>query len=184
MNKSGFILPGLVSRYRHSSSLLLSWVFLSTLFVFGVCFNATAADSVLPDAKDLTRDARLSVKEEKPILVFFSSESCPYCEIVRDLYLQPMLEDKENPSKVIIREVSTDGIDYMKDFAGTKMDQQSFADQEGATFTPVVRLYGSTGELLTPELVGFSSPDFYLGFLEGSIENARKNMGKLAANNY
>jgi thioredoxin-related protein len=184
MNMTDSAQSGLIFRHRgRSNSLLLSWVFLSTLFIFGASFSA-AADSVLPNAKDFTRDAKLSIKEEKPILVFFSAESCPYCEIVRDLYLQPMLEDKENPSKVIIREVPVDGIDYMRDFAGNKMDQQAFADQEGAYLTPVIRLYSSSGELLTQELIGFSSADFYLGFLEQSIEDARKKMNKLAAANY
>jgi len=177
MTKSDSILPGLFFRHRSRSSLLLSWIFLSTLFISGISFSASA-DGVLPGVKDLTNDAKLSIKEEKPILVFFSSESCPYCEIVRDLYLQPMLEDNENPSKVIIREVSIDGIDYMKDFTGTQMDQQSFADQEGASLTPVIRLYSSSGKLLTPELIGYSSPDFYLGFLERSIEDARNKMRK------
>jgi len=148
------------------------------LFLFTMLSSGTNvyATGLLPGVKDLASDGRLSEKEAKPILVFFSSSSCPYCEIVRDLYLQPMMEDRISANKVIIREVSVDGIQNMRDFSGKLMEQQSFADREGASFTPVVRLYSSRGELLTPDLVGYSSPDFYLGYLEGSIESARKKI--------
>lgn len=185
MNKTELLLPEILFRRRNSGrghGLLLVWA-LSFMLVSGISFSASA-DSTLPSAEDLTHDAKLAKKEEKPILVFFSSEDCPYCEIVRDLYLQPMQENLEGANKVIIREVSIDGIDYMKDFQGTRMDHESFADQEGASFTPIVRIYSSSGELLVPELVGFSSPDFYLRYLEKSIETARKKMRKLAAVNY
>ena len=148
-----------------------------------VAAHAGSRAGTLLSADDLTRDAMIAKQDKKPILVFFSSESCAYCEIVRDLYLQPMQADKAYDNKVIIREVSIEGIDDIIDFQGKRMDQEEFADQEGATLTPVIRIYSPTGQLLTPELIGYSSPDFYLGFLEDSIEDARNKLRKLAANN-
>lgn len=157
---------------------VISFVFFGPISGFS---NDIHADNKLPFAEDFTQDSRLAQKSEKPILVFFSSESCPYCEIVRDLYLQPMFEGKEGASQIIMREVSVDGIDYLKNFAGVKMDQQAFADQEGAYVTPVIRFYSPSGEPLTPDLIGYSSPDFYLAFLERAIESARKKMSKQSA---
>lgn len=160
---------------------LTAWA-LSAMLVF-MAANAGSRAGTLASAGDLTRDAMIAEQDKKPILVFFSSESCAYCEIVRDLYLEPMQADKAYDNKVIIREVSIESISDIIDFQGKRMDQETFADQEGATLTPVIRIYSPTGELLTPELIGYSSPDFYLGFLEDSIEAARNKLRKLAANN-
>ena len=176
MNMSGHI------RQTSQKRLFLSAWVISAMLVFGAAHAGSMTGNLLT-AGDLTRDARISKQDKKPILVFFTSESCPYCEIVRDLYLQPMQADKAYDNKVIIREVSIEGIGDMKNFQGERMDHETFADQEGATLTPVIRIYSPTGQLLTPELIGYSSPDFYLGFLEDSIEDARNKLRKLAANN-
>jgi len=81
---------------------LATWA-LSAMLVF-VAAHAGSKAGTLASAGDFTRDARIAKQDKKPILVFFSSESCAYCEIVRDLYLQPMQADKAYDNKIIIRE--------------------------------------------------------------------------------
>jgi thioredoxin-related protein len=180
MNKPEVLLrPG---KGTSNNCLLRRFLLLFAFLISGLSLSVSA-NGTIPGAEDLNQDARQSIKEEKPILVFFSSESCPYCEVVRDLYLEPMLEANSGSSRVIIREVSVDGVNSMRDFKGLKMDHQEFADREGASLTPVVRLYSPAGELLAPELLGYSSPDFYLGYLEQSIEIASKKIRKRTALN-
>jgi len=174
-------LPDYLIKVSQKRLFLTAW-FISAMLVLAAAHAGSRAGTLL-SAGDLTQDAMIAKQDKKPILVFFSSESCAYCEIVRDLYLEPMQADKAYDNKVIIREVSVESIGDMIDFQGKRMDQETFADQEGATLTPVIRIYSPSGQLLTPELIGYSSPDFYLGFLEDSIEDARNKLGKLAANN-
>ncbi|GMR19746.1 MAG: hypothetical protein BMS9Abin36_0341 [Gammaproteobacteria bacterium] len=126
----------------------------------------------LPMAKDFKADARVAARERKPIVVFFSSEDCSYCAVVHELYLEPMYRDSKYSRTVVFREVDVDGILPVRDFMGKSMDHTEFADQEGATFTPLIKFYGARGEEVAPELLGYSSPDFYQGFLEAAIETA------------
>jgi thioredoxin-related protein len=141
-----------------------------------LALTATAVvASDLPLVSDLQTDGRLSDESGKPIMVFYMSRSCPYCEEVRELYLEPMYREGEYRDKLIMRMVNIDSGQYMRDFNGKRTDHISFASAQGTSFTPVIKFYDSTGKELVPEMLGYL-PDFYLGFLEGSI---KKSINKL-----
>lgn len=125
----------------------------------------------LPLVSNLQQDGRLSERTGKPIMIFYMSTSCPYCEEVRELYLEPMYRDRQYQDKLIIRMVDIDSGAYMNDFRGKLTDQISFASAEGASFTPVIKFYDASGKELVPEMLGYV-PDFYLGYLEASIRDS------------
>ncbi len=133
---------------------------------FSVC-----ADS-LPLAADLQRDGVESKRNGMPIMVFYMSTSCPYCEEVLDIYLEPMMNSGQYDGRLIIRMVDIEGSNYLRDFGGKRMDHEDFADDQGAGFTPLLKFYDHKGDELVPELLGYTSPDFYLAYLEGAIERS------------
>ncbi len=133
---------------------------------------APAWSEGLPLVSDLKKDGQLSKSQGMPIMVFFMSNSCPYCEEVRELYLEPMHRDGEYRNELIIRMINIDSGDYMRDFNGKRTDHISFADSQGASFTPVIKFYDHRGNELVQEMLGYSSPDFYLAYLEVSIRGS------------
>lgn len=137
--------------------------------------QADHADS-LPLLRNLQVDARASTREKLPIMVFYMSEYCEYCEHVRELYLKPMLHNGELKGRAILRMVDIDGGDTMYGFDGEKIDQGVFANREGVSFTPVIKFYDSRGRELVPELLGYSSPEFYGAYLEQAIDQARERL--------
>lgn len=130
-----------------------------------------AADG-LPPARDLAADARLAAARQMPIMVFFTSESCPYCREVENLYLRPMQARGTYRGRLLLRVVEVGGGTPLTDFAGGQVNHGLFARRERVAFTPVIRLYDAAGRELTPSLVGYTTPDFYLGYLEQAIEQA------------
>jgi len=137
---------------------------------------ATFSLPVLADglslATNLQQDAASSKRNGAPIMVFYMSDDCPYCEEVRDLYLEPMVSSGQYRDRLIIRMVDVDGAKYLSDFRGKRMDHEEFADDQGASFTPVLKFYDPDGNELVPEVLGYSSPDFYLAYLERAIETS------------
>lgn len=131
---------------------------------------------ILPLASDLQQDGVASKRDGTPIMVFYMSDSCPYCEEVKDLYLEPMVNSGQYHGRLIIRMVDTEGSEYLRDFSGKRMDHEEFADDQGASFTPVLKFYDYQGNELVPELLGYTSPDFYLAYLESAIETAIKKL--------
>jgi hypothetical protein len=137
-----------------------------------------ARAQALPVAADLARDAREAAARRVPILVFFHATDCAYCAQVEQLYLRPMHTRGDRGGKVLIRAVQVDGRAPLRDFAGRAVDHAGFARRERAGFTPLVRLYGPDGRELVPALVGYSSPDYYLGMLEDAIDRAHARLAR------
>lgn len=142
--------------------------------------HATGATS-LPLARDLAADAREAARPGAAILVFYMSESCPYCRQVEELYLEPMLQRRTYGDRLIIRAVRADSAKLLRDFAGQRTDHETFARREGAYLTPLVRLYAADGTALASPLIGYTSPHFYAGELEGRIEEAINQAGTKTA---
>ncbi|MEJ2107851.1 MAG: thioredoxin fold domain-containing protein [Acidiferrobacteraceae bacterium] len=126
----------------------------------------------LPPARDLQHDARESQATGRPILVFFMADSCSYCEQVRRLYLEPMYADASYRKRLIFRVVNVGDGRRMTDFRGKRTSQSDFADSEGVGLTPTIRFYDGGGKELVPQLRGYSSPDFYLAYLEQAVDSS------------
>jgi thiol-disulfide isomerase/thioredoxin len=141
--------------------------------------GATSAQSLTP-ASDMQADGELARAQRLPIVLFFHSTSCPYCREVEDLYLRPLASENARSPRVILRAVEIDEPDAMKDFDGSRTDMRAFAASHGVRLVPTVRFLGPNGAVLAPELLGYSSPDFYAGYLDDAISVATRNLRGLS----
>lgn len=135
--------------------------------------TGTPAASGLPDAVDLAVDGREAGRLAAPILVFYSEDGCPYCRTVAELYLEPMWSSGAYADRLLIRVVHTRRRTSLRDFAGRETSHAAFAADQGVNFTPAIRLYDAHGRELVPALVGYTTPDFYAGYLELAIERSQ-----------
>jgi hypothetical protein len=146
---------------------------LTTLFVLGLWVLAPLqAGEGLIEARDLQADATAARAAGTPIVVFFASDSCPYCHEVEELYLEPMQRRGPYAGRVLIRKVHVDRATALVDFAGRRMGHDDFARREGASLTPLIRFYAPDGRELAAALRGMSSRDFYGGMLWDALEES------------
>ena len=150
----------------------MRWSLFGLLGVLGCLSGQVMAVEGLPWARDLAADARTAATGRMPILVFFTSASCPYCREVERLYLHPMYARGDYRGRLLIRVVEVGGNAPLTDFAGRRTDHGEFASHERVAFMPVIRLYDAAGRELVPQLFGYTTPDFYLGYLEQAIAQA------------
>lgn len=132
--------------------------------------------SELPVAADLQRDGQQAQEEHLPVLVFFSAKSCPYCEQMRSLFLEPMYSSGDYAGKVIIREVKVESGLTLRDFKGKKVSHADFARLHGISLTPQILFMDPAGKELVPALVGLTTPDFFSGYLDEAINAALARM--------
>lgn len=126
----------------------------------------------LPVAADLQGDGHLAQEGRLPVLVFFSAKSCHYCELMRSLYLEPMYTGGDYAGKVIIREVQVESGLALRDFGGKQVSHADFAHRYSVSLTPQIMFMDPAGKELVPALVGLSTPDFFGGYLDESIDAA------------
>ena len=126
--------------------------------------------SNVPAVVDLFVEAVAVKTTNRPILIMFSAEDCNYCEKLESEVLNPMVVSGEYNDKVIIRKVMIDDFDTMRDFNGTSLDSQDFAEKYEVSVTPTVMLMDSKGEVLAPKILGINTVELYSAYLDQAID--------------
>jgi thioredoxin-related protein len=136
--------------------------------------GAASAANSLVHAKNFQADARTAAKRRVPVMVLFSTPSCPYCERVKSEYLVPMHNDPAYRSRVIFREVTIDSDAPLTGFDGTRTTEAAFAAAHKVFMVPTVMVFDTRGEAIGDAIVGLLIPDFYFGYLERAIDEGMR----------
>ena len=133
---------------------------------------ASTAETVLPSARDLAADAKISGQSGMPLIVLVSLAGCPHCEVVRRSHLLPLLNNS-GASKPAIRQVEINGREILRDFNGKEITHAEFARQHAVKIAPVVFFFDARGVQLAEPLLGSMIPDFYGAYFDAAFDEAR-----------
>jgi len=131
-----------------------------------------ANDVKVEEVSDFAKLGEISHEKRLPILLVFSAKHCTYCQKLEEDFLKPMLRSGDYSDKVLIRKVQIDGFGSIRDFKGKQIDVQDFADRYQVYVTPTVVFIDGDGTQLAQKRVGLTTPDFYGGYLDQSINSA------------
>lgn len=131
--------------------------------------------------EDLREEARLVRDDNLLLVIEFSSEYCGYCRQLEELFLLPMQRNAEYRKKVLIRYISLDAYETLVDFDGRSMSTSEFASRYGVSLTPTLIFLNGDGVELSEKLVGIWSEDFYGGFIDDRIDEAREKLASATA---
>lgn len=141
----------------------------------GAGYAASHQDDRMIHATDLRDLARIARERDLVLMLEFSSEYCGYCRKLESLFLLPMQRNDEYDDKVLIRSVSLDSYETVIDFDGNSVDTRVFAARYDVSLTPTLIFVDGDGIEVSDKLVGIWSEDFYGGFIDNRIEQARAN---------
>jgi thioredoxin-related protein len=133
-------------------------------------------------ARDLAKDASISLAQNRPIVFFVTADHCPYCEKLRQEYFKFSTGDE----RFLLRELELDEYHSVVGFDGKTINHQLLADRYQISLTPTVAFVGPDGEKLAESLVGVPIMDFYNYYFEKalgeSISKLKEEPQKLAQN--
>jgi thioredoxin-related protein len=133
-------------------------------------------------ARDLAKDASISLAQNRPIVFFVTADHCPYCEKLRQEYFKFSTGDE----RFLLRELELDEYHSVVGFDGKTINHQLLADRYQISLTPTVAFVGPDGEKLAESLVGVPIMDFYNYYFEKalgeSISKIKEEPQKLAQN--
>lgn len=138
----------------------------------GFLAAAAAAAGGLPPAENLAADARAARRAAMPIVLFFSADSCPYCADVAEYHLEPLHTRGVYAGRAVFRVVNIESHALLRDFEGNRLSRAEFAGRYRVSLTPHIKFLDPDGRELAPPLIGYNTPDFYRGYLEGAIDAA------------
>ena len=155
------------------------WILLAPwLFAALVGFTQASEDGAvrMVPVTDLREEARIARADNLVLVLEFSSESCGYCRKLESLFLLPMQRNPDYDSKVLIRSVSLDDYEYLVDFDGNFTRTSEFAARYRVSVTPTLLFLDSEGREISEKLVGIWSEDFYGGYIDNRIDEARTHL--------
>ena len=109
-----------------TNQLRLIWAGVFLLIV------ASVQAEVLPYVKvreptDLQAVAQEARQRQLPILIMFSRDGCPYCDVVREEFLKPMLRSGDYTDRVIMLEIHSDSYAPIRDFNGQMVNPDALS---------------------------------------------------------
>ena len=146
------------------------------VLILAIAGPVTGDSVVMLPATDLRDEAHLAREKNLVLVLEFSSEYCGYCRRLEELFLLPMQRNADYDTKILIRRVSLDMYETLVDFDGRSMSTSEFASRYGVSLTPTLLFLNSEGEEMSEKLVGIWSEDFYGGFIDNRIDEARERL--------
>lgn len=131
-----------------------------------------AARAGVPQARDLAADGRDARASGRVIVVLFGSAGCPWCQRVREEFLQPMLAGADGRRRVIVREIDVEAHAALADFGAAATTHARFAAAHRVRFVPTLAFLGPDGAALAEPLVGFRTADYFGYYLDARIDAA------------
>ena len=154
--------------HNHCFKLLIT-LFLS----IGLSSSLLSSDRPeLIHLSDLRTTAQQAKAKKLPILIMFGTDECPYCEMLKEEFLIPMLISGDYEDKVILREADIDAGDSIINFSGKKISIDEFRDHYGVKLYPTMVLVDHEGKQLVEKIVGITTPSLFGGTIDDRIDEA------------
>lgn len=127
----------------------------------------------LPTPASLRGAAQAAAARREPLVVMTSLQGCPYCDLVRNRHLLPLLRQGLVAAvQLDVRDRTT----HLQGFAGETTTAAALLHEWKARFTPTVLFFGPDGQELAERLVGVAVPDFYGDYLDARLSQARSRL--------
>jgi len=150
--------------------------FLPHLFILLIPGLALSGSVEMIQSQDLRDESRIVDESNLILVIEFSSEYCGYCRQLEQDFLIPMQRNSDYDDKILIRSVSMSDYEYLVDFEGRSVSTAEFASQYGVVITPTLVFLDSKGVEMAEKLAGFWSPDYFGGYIDNNIDEAREKL--------
>ena len=142
------------------------------VFVFLAVAIESAAQGELRMANDLHGLGRESGLRKIPVVLFFSSVHCEYCDMVRDEFLNHLSTDPVFMNKLLLREVRMGSNRPLLDFSRQSISHAAFTEQRAIELVPTIQFTDGVGDILVEDIGGVTALGFYGAYLEQAIEQS------------
>ena len=126
----------------------------------------------IPELRSFAATGKLADSEDRIIMLLVSQEHCPYCVLIKQDIIYPMIKGGDHGDRLLIRELFIDRGGKIEGFDGKFISSMEFARQHDATFTPTLLFLDPAGHELTQRMVGINTPEMYFYYVDQAIRQA------------
>ena len=141
----------------------------AALALGGLGVASAQAAVVLPTPESLPAALADAQQRKQPLVVMVSLAGCPFCKVVRESYLFPLMQAGLPVVQVNMRDTQS-----LIDWDGAATTQDAWVRKLGIKIAPTVLFFGAQGREVASRLKGAYLPDFYNAYLEEQLAVARR----------
>ena len=127
-------------------------------------------DSVVLEEANFQKLAVKMQKNKMGLVMMLHAEHCPYCRLMDEEILSPMIRSGEYDKKVFIRKLQVDVSDGVIDFKGQKKTASKLASEYDSQLTPTLLFLDHSGKEKALKLIGINSIEFFGVSVDEQIE--------------
>ncbi len=110
------------------------------------------------------------------VVVMVDQEDCPYCRQVEEEFFSAILASGQYQGIVSMGKISIDAGETIIDQGGQEVSTREFLAEYETDWTPTVLFLDHQKREVADRLTGLSTPDYYVYYLERSINSAIRNL--------
>lgn len=145
--------------------------FISILLLFSSLVIADGYDDGI--VLEETNFQKLSLEMQKNqmgLVMMLHAKHCPFCRLMDEQILSPMIRSGEYEKNVFIRKLQIDVSDEVIDFKGRKVSASKMASEYDSQLTPTLLFLDHKGEEKAVKLIGINSVEFFGVSVDEQIE--------------
>ena len=131
----------------------------------------------VPLVDDLSALGRNARRRRLPIVLLVSRSDCPYCALLKDEVLNPMVKSREYDDRAVLGELMLDSEEPLRGFQGEYELRDDVASRLDADLTPTLLFLAPDGSELAPRILGVNTLELFGFYVDRAIESARARLG-------
>ena len=136
--------------------------------VFAASPNHSSSVQV-PVVEDISQIAKLAREKSLPILLVFSADHCPYCELLENEIIKPMIFSGDYTNRALIYKMNIDDSNEIIDFDGESISTSEFASNHNAFVTPTMVFLDPNGKELYKRILGINTVEMFGGRVDQAL---------------
>lgn len=126
----------------------------------------------IPTTADLSKVAQIAHDKNLPIILVYSADHCPYCELLENEILKPMILSGDYTDRVLIVKLNIDDADVIRDFDGTNININDFSMQHDLFVTPTMLFFDADGNELHERILGINTVELFGDRVDSAIDHS------------
>jgi len=147
--------------------------FLMSTLIFLLSTGSYASENIesaLIEENDFQTLSKTMKGENLGLVLMLHAEHCPYCALMENEILSPMVKSGEYDKKVIIRKLQIDEARNVIDFSGKTVEPSDISDRFKAIVTPTLVFLDHQGNERIEKMVGINTVELFGAYLDIEID--------------
>jgi len=137
---------------------------------------AKGEGSTLIEENNFQELSRKMKANSRGLVLMFHAENCPYCALMENEILSPMVKSGEYDKKVYLRKLQIDEARDVIDFSGKTVEPSDISSRFNVNVTPTLVFLDYKGEEKAEKMIGINTVELFGAYLDDEIDNLVKNI--------